>query len=286
MASAPQPEREPTEVDSTPAGGHRRRRGRAVALIVVGGLVFLISGVVLLNSARGEGESSDGGAAPAAPAQPEETQYFDEEPGDAPLDLPLAENQGANGAPDFAPAVVTLADAESELTAMADTLAKEPAFSEQIIDALSVVAETVTTSLDEAIEEGATGAIRLLEQADETLDDIRSAAEPGGSAPGTSSELRAAATLVAAADDAWPEPPIPEPTLTPQPTPAPSSIELNDYIAMAGAVGGLLTAVAGMITAVAEWRRTRRARAAARTTGQPAGASASSSDLDETIRPS
>ena len=286
MASAPESQREPTEVDSTPAGGPRRRRSRGVALIVVGGLVFLISGVALLGSARGEGEASEGTAVREATDPLDESASFDEEPGDAPLDLPLAENQGANGAPDFEPAVVTLADAESELTEMADALANEPAFSEQIIAALTEVAETVTTSLDEAIDEGATAAIRLLEQADETLDGIRSAAEPGGSAPGTSSELRAAATLVAAADDAWPEPTVPEPTLTPRPTPTPASIEVNDYIAMAGAVGGLLTAVAGMITAISEWRRTRRARAATRAAAAPAGASSSPRDLDETIRPS
>jgi hypothetical protein len=288
MASAPRPEREPTEVDRTPAGGHRRRRGRAIALIVIGGLVFLISGVVLLNSASGGG-GADGAPVPQAPAPPEETTYFDVDPDEDGFEPPvLADPYGANGAPaaPVMPGDVMLADAEAELSVIAAALDEEPTFSDQVIAALSDAAEMVTDSLDEAIDQGATEVIRLLERADETLDGVRTAAESGASAAGSDGDVRAAATLVAAAGDLWPDPPSPEPDPTPLPSPEASSIELDDYIAMAGAVGGLLTAAAGVITAVSEWRRTRRARAAGRPAERPAVASASSTDLDETIRPS
>lgn len=285
MASAPQPQRKPTEVDSTPAGRHARRRTRAITLIVIGALVFAVSAGVLLNSLQG-GTQSAGGVPVEAPAPPGESAYLDRDD-DEGFDAPLAESQGANGAPPAPPALVTLADAESELTAIAETLADEPAFSEPLIAALSDVADAVTASLDDAIDQGATEVIRLLERADETLDGIRSAAEPGAPAPGTTSEVRAAATLVAAADDAWPEPPTPDPTVTPHPTPPPPSpVELDDYIAMAGAAGGLLTAAAGVMTAVSEWRRTRRIRAASGSATVRAGAPTPSSDLEETIRPS
>ncbi|MFE6255843.1 hypothetical protein [Agromyces sp. NPDC057865] len=287
MASAPQPQQEPTEVDSTPAEGSRRRRIQGIALIVVGGLVFLISGIVLLSSAGGDGESSDG-APIEAPAPPDETTYFDVDPDEGAAPLLPAEPQGAKGAPaaPMVPGDVMLADAVAELSVIAAALDEEPTFSDQVVASLSDAAEMVTDSLDEAIDQGATEVIRLLEQADETLDNVRAAADSGSSAAGSDSDVRAAATLVAAAGGLWPEPPTPEPSPTPAPSPDASSIELDDYLAMAGAVGGLLTAAAGVITAVSEWRRTRRARADTRTTARRSGAPSPSGDLDETIRPS
>lgn len=292
MASAPQPQRKPTEVDSTPAGRHHRRRAQAVALIVVGGLVFVLSIGVFLSSTRG-GDASPGGipveASPPdveAPPSDEDT-YFDMDPSAEPFDPPRAQNQRANGTR----AVVTLADAESELTAMAEELSEQQAFSEEMVETLTDVADVVTDSLDEAINQGAIQSSLLLERADEVLDElldeIGTSAGSLRSGSGDPSDVSTAATLVGAADDVWPafstsSPGTSEPTTASSLTP---SVGLNDYIAMAGAIGGLLTAVAGVVTAIAEWRRTRRERVASGLTAARGGSS-TPSDLDETIRPS
>lgn len=285
MASAPKPQREPTEAPVASAGGHARRRAVAVAMIVVGVVVFFISATVLALSARDSvNDATDGAQGPVQGVDPPSATS---EPGgeEAPAEpepstgVPPPEGDGADGAPEpvESPSVESLADAHAELTAMADALATEPAFSDQMIETLEDVADTVSTSLHAAIADGAAEAATLLEGADEILDELTSAAVPDAPTPGSMEQVLAVASLVGAVDG------LPTPTPSPKPDPdlAPA-VEFDDYVALAGAAGGLLTAVAGVITAVSEWRRTRRDRAAARRSA----ARAATIDGDDEIRPS
>lgn len=283
MASAPKPQREPTEAAVASAGGHGRRRAVAVAMIVVGVVVFFISATVLALSTR---DSSDD-ATDGAPVQGVDPPFATAEPGtghapgepEPSTGVPPSDEGGADGAPGpvESPSVESLADAHAELTAMADALATEPAFSDQMIETLEDVADTVSASLRAALADGAAEAAILLEGADEILDEITSAAVPDAPTPGSMERVLAVASLVGAVDG------LPTPTPSPKPDPdrAPT-VEFDDYVALAGAAGGLLTAVAGVITAVSEWRRTRRDRAAARRSA----ARAATIDGDDEIRPS
>ena len=297
MASTPRPKRKSTGDAGTSAGRHRSRRASAVALIVIGTVVFIVSVGVLLGTRTVSGAAPIGAPAPSLDEATDEETSSDESY-DA-IDPDESAGYPMRAAPQSArDSTLTLADAEKQLADIAEALDSEPTFSELMIESLEDAAEVVTDSLDDAIAQSAAEMAGLLEDADEILDDVRSGAVPGEAMPGTPTEVRAAAALVGAADDLSPDPPareqlapeqlVPEPTFAPTPAPAPSAkIELNDYIAMAGAVGGLLTAIAGILTALSEWRRSRRRTASARATPTPATMRPTpSSDLDETIRPS
>lgn len=249
-------------------------------MIIIGAVVFIVSVGVLIGSTRDSNAESAGD--PMPPSAPDGSTGYDFDFDDSLDGTRLANPQSVPRS------TLTLADAEEQLADIAEALDDEPTFSEQMLESLTDAAEVVTDSLDDAIAQSAAEMAGLLEDADEILDDVRSGAVPGEATPGTPTEVRAAAALVGAAHELSPEPATPEPTFTPTPIPAPSpTIELNDYVAVAGAVGGLLTAVAGILTAFSEWRRSRRRTVSARGTPTPAIARQTPSpDLDETIRPS